>query len=94
MNSNSNKFGRGYGFAYLTILFKTINAYNNCEIIENSSYFASKRAFNLLSDIQKAVFLKSATSIMKTLLELEPQIIEKDENVIIFKTSNRFRRLT
>lgn len=76
MSSSSNDNGRAFEYVFLISLFNTISKHRGAEIIENSSYAAAKRAWNSIDDEIKECLIRSATSCVSTLFDMEPLILE------------------
>ncbi len=82
MSSKSNDNGRAYEYSYLLTLKKLLETKIHFVIEENSSFFASKHAWNNTPNHEREHFLESAEAGIETLLELEPLILEDKENVL------------
>lgn len=91
MNSKRNDYGRGYEYACLKTLYKAIKARRRCKIDKNSSYYASKNAWDSLTESQHKKYLNSAASIIDTLFELEPLITEDDGDILELKLQPDFK---
>lgn len=78
MSNKSNNQGRAFEYACLTTLNEEISKYRNVEIIKNSSYEASLDAWNLVEKEIQETLLISAKSVVTTIFDLEPLIIEDD----------------
>ena len=85
MSRQSNDNGRGYEYACLNVLKKEISKYKNCIIEKNSSYYAAENAWNNLNSFQQANYIDSAESIVGTIFDLEPLIIEERNNTLKLK---------
>lgn len=72
MSTNSNDQGRAYEYAWMKILYNTLNSTRKTRIIDNSSLAANKRAWMAVNDDMKNYFEISASSAVDTILELEP----------------------
>lgn len=82
MSSKSNDQGRAYEFICLLSLEEAIKAIRPVQIIKNSSYEAAERAWNTLSSPDQKLYKLSAASTIQTIFDLEPNIIEKDDDVL------------
>ncbi len=82
MSSKSNDQGRAYEFICLLSLEEAIKAIRPVQIIKNSSYDAAERAWNTLSAADQKLYQLSAASTIQTIFDLEPNIIEKDDDVL------------
>ena len=82
MSSKSNDQGRAYEFICLLSLEEAIKAIRPAQIIKNSSYEAAERAWNTLSPTDQKLYKLSAASTIQTIFDLEPNIIEKDDDVL------------
>ncbi len=78
MSKNSNNYGRAFEYACLIKLFKDISVKRRVKIEKNSSFEASKKAWNSISDIKKESLNKGAKSAVNIIFSLEPLILEKD----------------
>lgn len=82
MSTKSNDNGRAYEFAYLQVIENLIGAVRKVEIEKNSSFFASKHAWDKMSKTEQWNFFESAKAGIDTILELEPLICEEDGDVL------------
>ncbi len=82
MSSKSNDQGRAYEFICLLSLEEAIKAIRPVQIIKNSSYEAAERAWNTLSSTDQKLYQLSAASTIQTIFDLEPNIIEKDDDIL------------
>lgn len=82
MSSKSNDQGRAYEFICLLSLEEAIKAIRPVQIIKNSSYEAAERAWNTLTSTAQKLYQLSAASTIQTIFDLEPNIIEKDDDVL------------
>ena len=82
MSTQSNDNGRGYEFACLNVLKAEISRFRKCEISTNSSYFAAEHAWNNLDESQQSIYMISAVSVVDTLFDLEPLIIENTDDIL------------
>lgn len=82
MSNKSNNQGRAYEYVCLITLCDAINDFRNAKIISNSSYTAAERAWNTLTGAEKTLYTLSAKSIIETIFALEPNIIEKGEDIL------------
>lgn len=82
MSSKSNDQGRAYEYICLHTLNNAIGRIRNSEIEKNSCYEAAEHAWNTLSGAEKALYTLSAKSTIGTIFALEPNIIEKENDVL------------
>jgi len=82
MSSKSNDQGRAYEYICLHTLNNAIGSIRNSEIEKNSCYEAAEHAWNTLSGAEKALYTLSAKSTIDTIFALEPNIIEKEDDVL------------
>ena len=82
MSKESNNLGRAYEYACIVQLEKNISNVRKVEIIKNSSLLASKKAWDNVDVSYHAIFMISANAAVETLFELEPLILEYDEDVL------------
>lgn len=82
MSSKSNDQGRAYEYICLHTLNNAIGRIRNSEIERNSCYEAAEHAWNTLSGAEKALYTLSAKSTIDTIFALEPNIIEKENDVL------------
>lgn len=82
MSSKSNDQGRTYEYICLHTLNNAIGRIRNSEIEKNSCYEAAEHAWNTLSGAEKALYTLSAKSTIDTIFALEPNIIEKENDVL------------
>ncbi|MCL1882679.1 MAG: HaeIII family restriction endonuclease [Defluviitaleaceae bacterium] len=83
--SASNRNGRALEFAYLIVFEKHLSATRKIAIEQNSSYFASKSAWDSVDVKMQETFIKSATAGMKAVLEAEPLIEENTGDSLVMK---------
>ncbi len=82
MSKESNNLGRAYEYACITQLEKSISAIRGVEIVKNSSFMASKKAWDCLDILYHEKFIISANAAIETLFETEPLILEDNSDVI------------
>lgn len=78
MSTRSNDQGRAYEYAWINTIFDALQKSRKTTIVKNSSLEANKRAWNLMDKDKKELFLLSAESAIRTVLELEPKMSEND----------------
>ena len=83
MSNQSNKTGRAYEYACLISLFNAIDKIRQVKIIENSSFTAALKSWELLTIEEQEQYLISANAIINTIFEFEPLIQEKNNNDIL-----------
>lgn len=80
MSTNSNDQGRAYEYAWMETLYEALHHYRKTTIISNSSLAANKRAWSIISDDMQHLFNISANAAIETILELEPRMVENDDD--------------
>jgi len=83
--SKSNQNGRALEFAYLLVFDKYLSTTRKVVIEQNSSFHASKSAWDKTDDMMKQTFTLSATAGMKAILEAEPLIEENSGDFLTLK---------
>ena len=78
MSDKSNNQGRAFEYICLITLKRDISKYRSVEIINNSSFEAALNAWNSIDKKLQANLTTSAESVVNTIFDLEPLIIEKD----------------
>lgn len=82
MSTNSNNQGRAYEFAWINVLNQALSKTRKTVIVSNSSLEANKRAWNVMPEDMKELFIISAEAAVKTIIELEPRMAENDSGVL------------
>ena len=82
MSNQSNDRGRAYEYVCLTVLYKEINRHRKCVIEENSSFIAAQNAWNNIDEMLQGKLALSAVSVVDTLFDLEPLIIEDSGDIL------------
>lgn len=82
MSSNSNDQGRAYEYAWMTAIYEALHEYRNTTIVENSSLHANKKAWLFMDESMKEILMNSADAAVGTVIELEPRMIEKDDDIL------------
>ena len=87
MSNRSNDLGWGYEYAWINALRDALKPHRAVRIAENSSLVANRRSWDLLAPEMHELFEISAAAALKTVLELEPKLIEKapDELLLEFQ---------
>ena len=85
MSDLSNNQGRAYEYICLTTLNSEINKNRKAEIIENSAYNASQRAWNTIPTTLQILLQQSANAVVSTIFDMEPMIIEKSNDTLELK---------
>lgn len=80
MSTNSNDQGRAYEYAWMETLYEVLHHRRKATIISNSSLAANKRAWSIISDDMQHLFNISANAAVETILELEPRMVENDDD--------------
>lgn len=82
MSSQSNNQGRAFEFICLLRLKDAIGSFRKVEIIYNSSYEASKKAWDNIPFSQQKLLSLGANAFIDTLFSLEPKIIEEGNDLL------------
>jgi hypothetical protein len=82
MSNASNNQGRAYEFVCLNSLYQAISMIRPANVVHNSSYFAAEKAWNKLTPEEQLLYTLSAKSTISTIFALEPNIIEKDADIL------------
>lgn len=82
MSNASNNQGRAYEFICLNSLYQAISKIRPAKIVRNSSYFAAENAWETLNHGEQDLYTLSAESTIETIFALEPNIIEKNSDVL------------
>ena len=82
MSTNSNDQGRAYEYAWINSLYDALKLSRKVIIVDNSSLSANERAWNLMSKEMKEVLTVSANAATETVLELEPKMLENDNDIL------------
>ena len=85
MSNKSNNQGRAYEYIFLNSLFEVISKIREASIEKNSSLMASKQAWETLSSQDKEIYKISALTGVNIILNLEPLIIEKSNDILNLK---------
>ena len=85
MSNKSNNQGRAYEYIFLNSLFEVISKIREVSIEKNSSFIASKQAWETLSSQDKEIYKISALTGVSIILDLEPLIIEKSNDILNLK---------
>ena len=85
MSSHSNNRGRAYEYALLLTLKREISKTRSVNIIENSSYFAAKNAWDIIEIPLKETYRISAEHGVTALFDFEPLILEDGKDTLELK---------
>ena len=85
MSDLSNNQGRAYEYICLTTLNGEINKIRKSEIIENSAYNASQRAWKAIPTTLQLLLQQSANAVVSTIFDMEPMILEKSTDTLELK---------
>lgn len=85
MSNKSNNYGRAYEFVYLLTLYEEVLKFRPVSIEKNTSYYASEKAWNTLTDSEKNIYKISALAGVNLLFDLEPLILDDSEGIIELK---------
>jgi len=79
---NSTIMGKAYEFACIKALEKLLKNVRPIEIIKNNSLSIAYERYNEVSEDEQKEMLKSAIAGIKTILEMEPKIIEDGKDTL------------
>ncbi len=82
MSNLSNNQGRAFEYICLLTLEKEIRKFRNVKIIHNSSFDAALNAWNLIDDSIQSNLTTSAESVINTIFDMEPLIIEQADDLV------------
>ncbi len=82
MSDLSNNQGRAYEYICLTTLNSEINKIRRAIIIENSAFYASQKAWNIIPPSLQLLLKQGANAVVSTIFDMEPMIIEKSNDVL------------
>lgn len=85
MTSKSNENGRAYEYAWVMALHDVLLSHRKVVIVDNSSLIANKKAWDNLSKVEQHLMEISANSAVGTLLDLEPRILENNNDVLLLE---------
>ena len=82
MSSKSNDQGRAFEYACIMNLREQISKIRSCTLVENSSFFAARRAWQNLSKENQTIYKVSSLAAVTQIFNLEPRIVEdSDDNL-------------
>lgn len=82
MSDKSNNQGRAFEYICLITFEREIKKYRDVEIVSNSSFEAAMTAWESIDKSLQTNLIISAESIVKTIFDLEPMIVEKDDDKV------------
>ncbi len=82
MSTKSNDQGRAYEYAWIQTLYEALIKSRKASIVQNSSLEANKRAWNTMTPQMQDLLLRSADSVVETIIELEPRMIETSDDIL------------
>lgn len=85
MTQQSNNQGRAYEYICLMTLNEEINTVRPSQIICNSAYFAAEHAWTNIPSKLRDVMKQSSLVAVATIFELEPMILESNDDPVILK---------
>ena len=85
MSTKSNDQGRAYEFAWMTALFSKLASMRRTSVIENSSWYANKRAWDSVTQSTRDIFEVSAAAAVDAILDLEPRMEENDADTLLLE---------
>lgn len=80
VSTKSNDQGRAYEYAWIQTLYKALAEFRKTRIVENSSLIANEKAWSLMDAEMQDTFMISAGAAINTVLELEPRMLETDND--------------
>lgn len=83
VTNKSNVQGRAYEYAWIKTLYKTLHGMRNTRIVENSSWYTNEKAWGLVDGETQERFVISAEAAINTILELEPKLLENDDELTL-----------
>ena len=86
MSTSSNDQGRAYEFAWISALNQAISKIRKTAVVSNSSLEANKRAWDLMPEELKVLLSASADAAVGTVLELEPRMLEDDNDILLLES--------
>ena len=85
MSKSSNDQGRAYEYAWITTLENVLQEIRKTRIVSNSSLYANKRAWSVMSIDMQELFKNSAEAAVNNILELEPLMSEDTEDELLLE---------
>jgi len=85
MSEQSNNQGRAYEYICLITLYNEINKQRKVKIIKNSAYDSAEKAWTLVPKEFQDTLTISAESIVSSIFDVEPMIIEPNQDVLTLK---------
>lgn len=82
MSNTSNKQGRAYEYACMMSLYRELKHFRPVDIEQNSSFMTNKVAYESLDSTMQAVFDISAEAATRTILDFEPLLSERCNDVL------------
>ncbi len=82
MSNQSNDYGRAYEYVCLTVLYNEIKKHRKCVIEKNTSFVAAQNAWNHINETLQGTLAISAISVVDTLFDLEPLIVEDSTDTL------------
>ena len=83
VRKNSNTQGRAYEYAWMCSLTEELHKIRKIKVTENTSLEANKKAWLSIQDDMKETFMASANAAVSTILELEPNLSEGDDELVL-----------
>lgn len=85
MTASSNNNGRAYEYIFLVTLANSIRQYRCADVLEDSCYNASKKAWGKVRKAAQDDLRLGAEAAIQTLFDLEPMMVEPTEDKMILK---------
>ena len=85
MTASSNNNGRAYEYIFLETLANSIRQYRNANVLEDSCYDVSKRAWEKVTTAEQDDLRLGAEAAIQTLFDLEPMMVEPTDDEMVLK---------
>lgn len=85
MSRNSNDQGRAYEYAWMVTLYNALHSKRNITVIQNSSFAANRKAWNLMEKEMQTLLRRSANAAVSKILALEPRLLENQEGELVLE---------
>lgn len=82
VSNKSNDKGRAYEYICLQTLYHEIESIRPAKIIDNSSFYAAQRAWELMDHVTRETLTISAKAAVATLFDMEPLISEEGQDCL------------
>ena len=85
MSNKSNEFGRAFEYACITSLYESIKERRVVHIIKDTAYNNTKAEWDKLPNANKKSIKTGAQSIVETIFDLEPMVLDSQDDVLTLK---------